>query len=177
MSAIRVLVIDLNNFARYPTIAVGYLASILRASDIAVTVYSPLAHGVPGIERDQPETILRSMGRRLSYLLAARPNPLISAAAGAVSAVRDQWAKRDFRRIVAGFDAIDPNSYDVVLISAYLMYRDVCEAMPCAGIAVDRWRKLLRIERSGFGVGISARADGIDRRRSRAGTCRYRSSC
>ena len=26
----RVLIVDLNNFARYPTVAVGYLVAILR---------------------------------------------------------------------------------------------------------------------------------------------------
>jgi hypothetical protein len=56
MGPLRILVVDLNNFARYPTIAVGYLASILRGGGEHVTVFSPLAYGVPGVPREMRET-------------------------------------------------------------------------------------------------------------------------
>ena len=34
----RVLVIDLNNFSRYPTLSVGYLTSVLRKNEIEVDI-------------------------------------------------------------------------------------------------------------------------------------------
>ena len=49
----RVLIVDLNNFAMYPTISVGYLTAILRRAEIEVEVLSPLAHGVPGVAREE----------------------------------------------------------------------------------------------------------------------------
>jgi len=39
------LVVDLNNFSRYPTLSVGYLVAILRGSDVEVDVLSPFSRG------------------------------------------------------------------------------------------------------------------------------------
>jgi hypothetical protein len=47
----RALVIDLNNFSRYPTLPVGLLVAVLRSSGIEVDVLSPLARGVQGYPR------------------------------------------------------------------------------------------------------------------------------
>lgn len=48
----KVLLVDLNNFARYPTLPIGYLAAILRAELIQVEVFAPLMVGIPGIVRE-----------------------------------------------------------------------------------------------------------------------------
>jgi len=47
-----VLIVDLNNFARYPTIAIGYLTSILRNAGVEMEVFSPLSSGVTGVQRE-----------------------------------------------------------------------------------------------------------------------------
>jgi hypothetical protein len=38
----HVLLVDLNNFARYPTVGIGYLAAILRQANARVSVFSQL---------------------------------------------------------------------------------------------------------------------------------------
>jgi radical SAM superfamily enzyme YgiQ (UPF0313 family) len=126
MSQLRVLIVDLNNFARYPTIAVGYLASVLRGADMDVHVYSPLAHGVPGIEREPAETTARDLARRFNYLMAGRQERATQTFKLALDRGRKLWATRKHDRIVEGFEQADPGAFDVVLISAYLMYYDTC---------------------------------------------------
>jgi hypothetical protein len=37
----KALLVDLNNFGRYPTLAIGYLVASLRAADYDVEVLSP----------------------------------------------------------------------------------------------------------------------------------------
>jgi anaerobic magnesium-protoporphyrin IX monomethyl ester cyclase len=129
MSGCRVLVVDLNNFARYPTIAVGYLVSVLRAADCSVSVLSPLFHGVPGVEREPTETTFRGMARRVNFMLSSQDDPATTMVRRALDWGRKNWAERDRDRIVEAFDAAAPGEYDVVLISAYLMYYDVCAAI------------------------------------------------
>ena len=46
MSAPRVLLVDLNNFARYPSVAIGYLSAILKKGGYAVEVFAPLSTGL-----------------------------------------------------------------------------------------------------------------------------------
>ena len=126
MSDLRVLIVDLNNFARYPTLAVGYLSSILRKEKISTHVLSPLAHGVEGMSREPVETLWQDVARRTSFSLAgargigARVLPWVQRS-------RRWYAERSHVRIVQLFDSSEPFRYDVVLVSAYLMYHRVCE--------------------------------------------------
>jgi anaerobic magnesium-protoporphyrin IX monomethyl ester cyclase len=127
MRPLRILVVDLNNFARYPTVAVGYLSSILRRGGEQVTVFSPLAYGVPGVPREMRETRIRGLARRFNYALAGTNNPLSVWAKSTVAYVRDLWSSSwSRRRILRAFDGIDIKSFDLVLVSTYLMYFDVC---------------------------------------------------
>ena len=48
----RILLVDLNNFARYPSLAVGYLAASLRKAGAQVQVFAPLMVGVQGVQRE-----------------------------------------------------------------------------------------------------------------------------
>jgi anaerobic magnesium-protoporphyrin IX monomethyl ester cyclase len=122
----RALVVDLNNFARYPTVAVGYLASILRRSGVEVTVLSPLAHGVPGVSREPRETVLLHAARRLNYALKYASAGRLRAARGVVDGVRSVLARRSARRITQLFENVELEEFDVVLVSTYLLYYDVC---------------------------------------------------
>lgn len=61
------LVVDLNNFAYYPTIAVGYLVAVLRRADCRVEVLSPLMLGVPSGLREKTEGWIDHVERRVSY--------------------------------------------------------------------------------------------------------------
>src|SRR6187431_2486734 len=109
----RTLVVDLNNFARYPTIAVGYLVSALRKAGHEVNVFSPLAHGVPGVYREPEETVLRDAGRRLNYFMASRSKGALGRVRRAVDQGRKAWFEDRYDRILEGFDTFDLDSFDV----------------------------------------------------------------
>ena len=62
--ALRVLIVDLNNFARFPTLAIGLLVAALRDRQNRVEVLCPLAHDVPATERERREHWLDHLRRR-----------------------------------------------------------------------------------------------------------------
>lgn len=126
MEPTRVLIVDLNNFARYPTIAVGYLASILRRNGVDVTVFSPLAHGVTGVAREPRDTAFLHAARRLNYALRYTPGVPTRQVRRLVDSVRDVMSQRNVRRVTGLFDSLDLRQFDAVLVSAYLFYYDAC---------------------------------------------------
>jgi radical SAM superfamily enzyme YgiQ (UPF0313 family) len=62
---LRLLIIDLNNFASFPTLAVGVLVAALRGRGHRVEVLCPLAHDVPATERERRETWVDHFRRRI----------------------------------------------------------------------------------------------------------------
>ncbi|MEX2205274.1 MAG: radical SAM protein [Myxococcota bacterium] len=132
------LLIDLNNFARYPTLAVGLLAAILRDAGISVAVLSPLALGVSGPPRE-PRTLLWGEAEaRLRYATAMSRKPLVTRARAALVARRNPLARNALRKLLAALDAKLARGCDAVLISTYLMYFDACReiASACAARGV-----------------------------------------
>lgn len=125
----RVLLVDLNNFARYPTIAVGYLTSILRASGASVSVLSPLAHGVPGIPREPPETRFLDAARRLSYSVRYAPGRAARVVKRSFDRARVLKAGRKHEPIAELVARQELRNFDVVLVSTYLIYHDVCASI------------------------------------------------
>lgn len=126
----RALLIDLNNFSRYPTLSVGYLAAVLRGEQVQVDVLSPLSfgvHGFPRQVREKPWQRYRQFLAHWTAVTSLKP----------VNAVR-AWLKERRQAIGADETTLILNAVkdslrarpDVVLISAYTMYVDVC-----AGIA------------------------------------------
>jgi len=135
------LIADLNNFARYPTLSVGYLVAICRNAGIDVAVCSPLAVGVRGVEREG----------RLSRWSRLREHLAIRTAHSRWRAVRSMRAwvgenllsgiSRSRRTIVAAFARqLAAERPDVVMISTYLMYHDLvrqlCALAKAAGVPV-----------------------------------------
>ena len=51
----RVLIVDLNNFATFPTLTVGVLVQLSVRKGHEVQVLCPLAHDVPAAERERQE--------------------------------------------------------------------------------------------------------------------------
>lgn len=125
----RVLLVDLNNFSRYPTIAIGYLAAGLRSAGYQVDVVSPLAHGVSGFVREPEESRLRALGRQLNYRLAQSPGWAASSARKIIARARNRHRVRDRHRIVDLVASSGPASYDLVMVSTYLVYHEVCCAI------------------------------------------------
>ncbi len=122
----RSLVIDLNNFSRYPTLPVGSLVAVLRAAGVAVEVLSPLARGVrgyPRLTRAKPWGYARD---RLSYWSAVSTNPLVRAARERLAHAQQPGSKTD-RDVVLRYalEYLDRRP-DVVLISTYTQYRETC---------------------------------------------------
>jgi len=60
-----VLLIDLNNFATFPTLAVGILVAAMRNSGHRVRLMCPLSHDVPAAVREYCETPVDDLKRRL----------------------------------------------------------------------------------------------------------------
>jgi len=124
----RVLIVDLNNFSRYPTIAVGYLAAVLRVAGMEVKVYSPLSSGVSGVVREPPVRPWSLIDQKLRYWSAVSSNQVVKELRERFAAMNGpQLARqtidtfRDFQRCIHA-----DTPFDVVLVSTYLMYHDLC---------------------------------------------------
>ena len=123
----RVLLVDLNNFARYPTLPIGYLATILRTAGYEVKVFAPLMIGVKGVSREPAPGRFDLFKAKLNHRIA-------TARSDAIRLVRDQLAMRRLSGVnehandvvAAASKVIDEYRPSAVLVSTYLMYRDVC---------------------------------------------------
>jgi len=124
----KVLLVDLNNFARYPTLPIGYLAAILRAELIQVEVFAPLMVGIPGIVREARPRRMSLLASKLNHHAATSSNRFIRSARAKLAKRQTGGINAHHRTVLEGFgnhvDAVKPH---VVMISTYLMYRDVCE--------------------------------------------------
>lgn len=136
MKSGRVLLVDFNNFARYPTVAIGYLTSVLREAEFDVRVFSPFAKGIEGTTREPAPPVWGRAQQRLRYRTAMVRTPLVRrlrsiSARRALSAL-SRKRTRVMRDLEQHLDV------DVVLVSSYLMYyshcRDLAEACAQRGI-------------------------------------------
>lgn len=121
----RVLVIDLNNFSRYPTLSVGYLTSVLRRDGVTVDVLSPFAKGVAGYPR---LTQARNRELYLNFLkhwTAVTPHQSIKRIRGVIQRMVHPGGTDDKAIILQYFDEFLDRQPDAVLISAYTMYYDI----------------------------------------------------
>lgn len=121
---LRVLLVDLNNFASFPTLAVGLLVATLRNAGHRVEVLCPLAHDVPGTVRERRENYADHLARRL-HLSAWRP---LEAIRNAAREGRDRWLERPHPGVLRETARALAERPDVILLSAYLQhYRTVAE--------------------------------------------------
>ena len=130
----RVLFADLNNFSRYPTQSVGYLAAVLRGAGWKVEVFSPFSTGVSGVVREPPVRPWHLAMERLGYRSAVSRSPLVrqlrSSLAGLMAPQLARATRRVLRRFLEQLDA--GSSFDAVLISSYLIYYPLCREMAAA---------------------------------------------
>ena len=128
----RILLVDLNNFARFPTLPVGLLVAILRGAGSEVSLLSPFAFGVPGFAREGRDAWWSLADRRLRHWSAVTRFP------GARRLRR--WAServgpthaKQTKRIRSELEAHLDRGCDAVLVSAYTMYYDLCRAIGAA---------------------------------------------
>lgn len=134
MTAQRILVVDLNNFAYYPTIALGYMVASLRGAGYEVEVLSPLAHGVPSALREKRETYVDHWLRRFSY----STRPWIDRPRRALGQVRAKWRARPETRVDDAMRVALRAQPDAVLISTYTdsypLVERLCEISRASGV-------------------------------------------
>ena len=130
------LLVDLNNFARFPTLPVGLMVAVLRKAGIHTRVLSPLSVGMQGLPRGGRAKPWGYWDERLRWWSATTPSRgvrLARAWLGERSA-----ARRDAKRgeLVEAFKGALGQNPGVVLVSAYLMHHDLIAEL--AGLAAER---------------------------------------
>jgi anaerobic magnesium-protoporphyrin IX monomethyl ester cyclase len=114
----KALTVDLNNFASFPTLAIGLLTASLRNRGHEVHVICPLAYDVPATERERQENLLDHLKRRLhlsTMPLARTPRDLARKA-------RTWWSERPHPRVLREVANALAHGPDIVLLSAYLQH-------------------------------------------------------
>lgn len=125
----RVLIVDLNNFARYPSIAIGYLVAILRSGGFDVELLAPLAVGLKGVPRETPPPWWGWLDLRFRYLTGVSRNRLVRRVRARYAAWHASQLARSKDAIVSDFARTLDRGFDVVLLSSYLMYHPHCVAI------------------------------------------------
>ncbi len=120
------LLIDLNNFSRYPTLSVGYLAAILRSGETEVEVLSPLSFGVHGFPRQVRERPWQRYHHFLGHWSAVTSLTLVNFVRARLKRRRQAISPEEAALILKAVDTSIDRNPAVVLISAYTMYVDVC---------------------------------------------------
>lgn len=122
----RVLFVDLNNFSRYPTLSVGYLTAVLRQQDYQVDVFSPLSLGIDGyprLTRAKPWEYYLNVLKHWSFVTRM---PMIRWLRRATKIYLEPGSKKEQELIVNKISEYLQDSPDIVLISAYTMFYEVC---------------------------------------------------
>ncbi len=122
---VRVLIVDLNNFATFPTLAVGILVASLRSSGIEVDVLCPLAHGVPALAREKQEGRLDHWLRRIHLTT----NPKLRGLRNVARNARLRHLHQPNAKVVGETERAMAIGYDLVLLSAYLDHHPTVEAI------------------------------------------------
>jgi anaerobic magnesium-protoporphyrin IX monomethyl ester cyclase len=127
-----VLLVDLNNFARYPTLAIGMLSATLRRAGRSVGVFAPLMVGVHGVQRERRPHVLGALTAQLNYRAATSDLPLVRHLRERAARRRSSGMTMHENQVFDGFvQAFERSGARLVMISTYLMYRSLCERL-CA---------------------------------------------
>jgi len=124
--------VDLNNFATFPTLAIGILVASLREAGFSVNVLSPLDHDVPAAERERQEWYGDHLHRRLRL----SNSRVVRTARESSRSIRRRWSERPHKRVIQEVGRILDTSPDVMLLSAYLQHYDTVKAI--AAIAAEK---------------------------------------
>lgn len=114
----------------YPSIAIGYIVAELRRSGIEVDVLAPLSMGTGGVVREPKVPIWGAINQRARYSTAVSQSPIINRVRGHLARRQLPKLARDGSVLVDAFkDRLAQDSFDIVLVSTYLMYFDVCKEL------------------------------------------------
>lgn len=114
----KVLIVDLNNMATFPTLAVGLLLASLRNAGFDARLLSPLAHDVPAAERERPDTYADHLVRQLHHATS----PPLRLLRDIGRATRGAAISRPHPRVLAATAQALADQPDVLLLSAYLQH-------------------------------------------------------
>ena len=135
-SQLKVLLVDLNAFASFPTLAIGLLTAALRREGHAVQVICPLDHGRPTALRERRERITDHFKRRLHLSAYGPALPIRDLVRRARAFLRDKPDHLTIGRIRAAIQA----KPDIILLSAYLMHyeavREIAASAKQQGVPV-----------------------------------------
>lgn len=128
------LIVDLNNFATFPTLAVGILIASLRNTGHEVRLLSPLAYDVPASERERAERWYDQLQRRI-HLSDMR---LARVPRDAIRSVRYWWLRRPHPTVLKEVSKALEQKPDVLMLSAYLQHyatvREIGKLAQAAGV-------------------------------------------
>ena len=126
ITAAQTLIIDLNNYARYPTLAIGYLVAALRSGGFDVEVMTPLSLGVPATERERPETAWDHLQKRIYF----STHPLMLRWHELLRERRAKWIGRPHPILMQELERkLAEGGVDVILMSAYMDHRPTVVAV------------------------------------------------
>ena len=124
----KVLLVDLNNFARYPTMPIGYFAGILRNAGCEVSVFAPLMIGILGVTREPRPDYLTLALSKINYFVATSSLLWLRIWREWIASRRRSDINARHAAVVKGFQTellrFRPHA---VMVSTYLIYRDVCK--------------------------------------------------
>ena len=126
---LRILIVDLNNFALYPSIAIGYLTSVLKAGGHDVELLAPLSVGLRGVPREPRPPWWGRWDLEFRYRTGVSRNKLVRNLRARYASYRSSELARSRHQMVADFSRALDGGFDVVLVSTYLMYFAHCEAI------------------------------------------------
>lgn len=122
---IRVLFVDLNNFASFPTLAVGLLVAALRGAGMEVQVICPLAHDKPANQRERRESWVDHAKRRVHL----STSPAFRELRDAARRLRTWSVERPNHVALRELKRALEDQPDAVLLSAYLQHFDAVRAI------------------------------------------------
>lgn len=132
-----VLLVDLNNHARYPTLPVGLMTAILRGAGHPVELLSPLAVGVSGRVRDQRAPLWGYWDERLRWWSARTTTPGVRRLRDWFDRATSPSSGASTERILAEFEGGLGRRPRVVLVSAYSMYEEAVRAIAARCAAAE----------------------------------------
>ena len=121
----RVLIVDLNNFATFPTLTVGVLVSALRQEGHEVQVLCPLAHDVPAAERERQENWFDHFKQRIHLT----ETPWLRIPRDLARMVREGWVERPHPTVLKEVERALQRAPDIVLLSAYFQHFNSVKAI------------------------------------------------
>ena len=114
----RALLVDLNNFSTFPTLAIGILVAALRRAGHEARLLAPLAYDVPASERERAEWIGDHLMRRIHL----STKPVFRAPRDLIRSSYYAWKRRPHPTVLKEVEKALAGKPDILLLSAYLQH-------------------------------------------------------